>query len=236
MLMLPLPGVLGMRVVISTVLRRQHAGEQRHATNEVALQHLTESLHALGQQDAVEPVSDVSVLVADMDAALNVRILGNARRLQQNFVERCVSPSRLVLDGLLGDYVSRRTERWRYVVGNFLIQDLVLPHHVLRRLRRNLFRRGRRGRRCCDLARRCDRPWRRFARGGFLRRRLRGFLGRGHLDLRQLCLSVGPVAGDHARERGTAEQQSGTDGGTHLSLQMPSSDSAYARRHRSMGS
>src|SRR4029077_7371496 len=104
-----------------------------------------------------------------MDPALDVRILADAGSLQQGLVERCVSAAGLVLDGLAADLVSVRTERRRYVVGNFLIKDLVLADHSFRRLGRDLLRRGRWGRRRCDLARRRDWPWRRFARGGFLR-------------------------------------------------------------------
>ena len=91
-------------------MRRQYAGEQRHAADEVALQHLTETLYALGQQDAVEAVGDVGVLVADMDAALHVRLLADAGSLQQDLVERCVGAAGLVLDGLAADLVIRRTE------------------------------------------------------------------------------------------------------------------------------
>ena len=40
---------------------------------------------------------------------------------------------------------------------------------------------------------------------------------------------MGPIADDHAGERGAAEQQSGTDGGTHFPLQIPVFDDANER-------
>jgi len=69
------------------VLRRQGTGDHREAPSPAGVQELAERAEPVGQQDAVDPIGHVGVLVAHMDLALRLRVLGDAGRLQQHLAQ-----------------------------------------------------------------------------------------------------------------------------------------------------
>ena len=85
------------------ILRRQRAGEQAHAADEVALQDRAEAGHTFGQQDAVDARLRVRILVANVVARIAGRgIVGDARQLQDRLVHRCLVAAGKTLDVVAG--------------------------------------------------------------------------------------------------------------------------------------
>src|SRR5262249_22590836 len=72
---------------MQAILRRQRAGDQPHAADEGALDNLRETGNAVGQQNAVDPILNVAVLIADVKIARTRRVLVYARKLQDQVAE-----------------------------------------------------------------------------------------------------------------------------------------------------
>ena len=94
-----------------TVFGRQRAGQKRHAADEVGVEERPETGYALGDDDAVDPGLDVGVFVADVEIGIgDRRIVGHARQLQDDLVDRRVVDLRQFLDGVAADGVSRSAD------------------------------------------------------------------------------------------------------------------------------
>ena len=96
-------------------LCRQGAGDQRHGIGEPGLQHLAEDVYSLGQDHPVQAKLQIGVIAADMELA--ERILGDARGLEQQPVERLVVALRLGLDGLSAEIIDAGAEARLDVLG-----------------------------------------------------------------------------------------------------------------------
>src|SRR5215831_10230478 len=88
-----------------TVLCRKSAGDERQAADKTGLKQLSEARYAVRDDDAVDPVLEVGVLIADMQAAAGGGIHRHAWRLQEHLVERRVRPLRQRLDVLAANLV-----------------------------------------------------------------------------------------------------------------------------------
>ncbi len=108
------------------VLRRQRAGEQRHAADDPGVDDLPERADAVREHDAVDAVLQVGVLVADMQRAAGGGILGHAGRLQQHLVERRIGSLRHRLDVLLVELIGARADR-RQQLGAGAVEGRPLP-------------------------------------------------------------------------------------------------------------
>jgi hypothetical protein len=87
------------------VFGRQHAGHERDAADEIALQHLSEARDAIRQHDTVDAVLDVRVFIANVEEPAGRRVLGYTRRLQQHPVHGRVAALWYGLYRLLGEIV-----------------------------------------------------------------------------------------------------------------------------------
>ncbi len=186
------------------ILRRQRAGDERQRADEARVHDLREAGHAVGQQDAIDPILQIGVLVADMQAAARRRILRDARGLQQHLVER-----RLIA---LRKRLYRRAVE-RILADPDLRQQTIEPLGVCQRRRR---RRGRRRRRAGDrrhsaltgLRRGMTRRRRRRARR--LRRSTSGLLARllRQLNVRKRILSGGVALRQRRQNRRKESERS----------------------------
>ena len=93
------------------VLRRQRAGDQLDRARDARIEGGAEAADAFGDDDAVEPILQVGVLVADVDHA--IAVLDHARGLEQRLVEREVGAARLLLERFLVERILARAERRR---------------------------------------------------------------------------------------------------------------------------
>ncbi len=91
------------------ILRRQGAGEQVDVGRQAGAEGLAEHRQALGEDHIVQPVLDVVVVAADVQLA--ERILGRARRLQDDLVELDVLAARQVVDQLRRQRIGRGSQR-----------------------------------------------------------------------------------------------------------------------------
>src|SRR5208282_1065920 len=73
-----------------TVLRGEGAGDELHALHEARVELEAEPGDALGEKHVVDPVLEVRVLAAHVQVAVGCGVLGDARRAQEDLIERGV--------------------------------------------------------------------------------------------------------------------------------------------------
>jgi len=95
-------------VIALGIIGRQRAHLRRHALHVARVDVLREAVDARRQQRAVDIIAIVGILVAEVDGAVGV--VGDARRVGQDLVERCVLALRDLVDLLVGDGVGVRAD------------------------------------------------------------------------------------------------------------------------------
>ena len=88
---------------MQAIFGRKGAVDHGDIADETAVENLAEARDAIGKKDAVDPILNVGVLVANMERAGRRGILRKSGGLQQNLVERRIVALRQGGDGGLPD-------------------------------------------------------------------------------------------------------------------------------------
>ena len=81
------------------VLRRERAGDHLDALGDAGVDQRAKAGKAVGHGDAVEAILDIAVFVADVDRAVAIIVLRDARRLQQHRLHGAVGAAGLDVEG-----------------------------------------------------------------------------------------------------------------------------------------